>query len=250
MRPQSRKVLCFGDIYKHLEALLESVAEFKVFSAQSKKMLESAPQLSAACNCAEGVEAAATQLVDLHLDPRCVRCCDKRSRRRKTEGCSALARAYLKYKVIEALQPLPAYDNDDGFQPLLIIRSLKFDGDRKGREALAEFRGRELPIMAIVDELVQEGTIVKTSYEPHNGDVMLGLPEYLPRRKAAHEERKTIVADLALKYRHIAGWNEDGTGWLTPPRRDYAEIRGSVWDLLSYLHAIDHVAGESPRSFH
>ena len=51
--------------------------------------------------------------------------------------------------------------------------------------------------MAIVAELVEKGTIVQTPYEPRNGDVMLGLPDNLPVRKAAHEERKKLIACLA-----------------------------------------------------
>ena len=250
MQPQARKALCYGDIYKYIQSVLEFVAEFKVLSAKSKHLPEGASHLNAACNCADGLEAAATQLVELHLDPRCVKCCDRGSRRSKGKGCSALAKSYLKFKLIEALQPHPAYDNDDGFQPLWVVRSLKFDGDRLGRENLAEFADAEAPIMAIVDELVQEDIVVKTQFEPCNGDVMLGLRENLPRRQAAHEERRAIVENLAASYRHTLGWNEDGTGWLQPPRQNSSEVSGSIWDLLSYLHAIEIVAGDPPRSFH
>ncbi len=248
MKPQSRKVLSFGDIYKQLQALRDSVAEFKELSAQSKQLLETAPELNAVCNCAAALESAAAPLVDLHLDPRCVQCGTKRSRQMPAFGCSALAKAYLKFKIVEALQPHSAYKCDDGFQPLYIVRGLKFDDERRGRKLLAEFRGREIPIMPIIADLVDKGIVVQTVYEACNGDIMLGLPEYLPLRKEAHLERIAIIEGLAKKYRHAVGWNEDGTGWLTPPKRDYAGIRGSVWDLLSYLHAIEVIAGEPPRS--
>ena len=125
---------------------------------------------------------------------------------------------------------------------------MRFDDDPRAREALAEFHGRELPILPIVAEFVEKGTIVQTPYEPWNGDVMLGLPEFLPVRKAAHEERKKLVACLAEKYGHSTGWNEDGTGWLTSPCRSCDEICGSVWDLLSYLSAIELGTGKRPRS--
>jgi hypothetical protein len=247
MDQRSKKVLCFGDVHLQLQALLDSVTDLRETSAQSREILATAPALSAMCNCAAAVESAAAPLTDLRLDRRCIRCRSKRSRRPQTLNCSALAISYLKYRIIEALQPHPSYTSDDGFQPLYVIRSLKFDDERRGREALAEFAGLDLPILEIVAELVESGIIVRTPYEPCNGDVMLGLPEYLPLRKAAHEERKTIIASLAQKYRHAAGWNEDGTGWLAPPRQNFPEkIKGSVWDLLSYLHRIDFTAAERP----
>jgi hypothetical protein len=247
MKPQDRKVLSFEDIYKRAQALRDSVAKFKVSSAQSKQLLETAPELDAVCNCAAALETAAACLVDSHLDPRCAQCASKQSPSPQAVGCSTLAKAYLKYSIVEALQPHPAYKHDDGYQPLYVVRSMKFDVGRKGRKALAEFRGREIPILQVIAELVDRGIVVQTDFEACNGDVMLGLPEYLPLRGKAHEERIGIVESLAQKYQHVAGWNEDGTGWLMPPRRNYAEIRGSIWDLLSYLHAIELIAGETPR---
>jgi hypothetical protein len=250
MTRPSKKVLCLGDIHVQLQALRESVADLRETRAQSRRMFGAEPGMDTMCSCVDAVESAATLLADVHLDRRCLRCrAGKKAQRLELLECSALARAYLKYRIIDALQPHPSYQSDDGFQPLYVVRWMKFDDERRGREALAEFHGGVLPILAAVRELVEQGIVVQTAFEPCNGDVMLGLPEYLPLRKAAHEERKMIVADLAQKYRHAAGWNEDGTGWLVPPRQSCPDqIRGSVWDLLSYLHSIDHTAGERPRS--
>ncbi len=248
MEPHAGKVLSFMDIYAQLQALRESVAEFQAFNTRSPQFAENAGELEAAIGSAAAVESAAAPLLNLAIDPHCLQCRAKPLRRTQAAKCSALARSYLQYRIIEALQPHPAYESDDGFQPLWIIRSLRFDDDPRAREALAEFGGRELPIMPIVAEFVEKGTIVQTPYEPWNGDVMLGLPEFLPVRKAAHEERKKLVACLAEKYGHSTGWNEDGTGWLTSPCRSCDEICGSVWDLLSYLSAIELGTGKRPSS--
>ncbi len=239
MGPLSGKVLSFMDICAQLQALRESVAKFRAFNAQGRQFLESAGQWDAVISSAAAVESAAAPLLSLALDPRCIRCRAKRLRRTQAAKCSPFARAYLEYRIIEALQPHPAYESDDGFQPLWIIRSLRFDDDPRADQALAEFRGRELPIMAIVAEFLEKGIVVQTPYEPCNGDVMLGLTEHLPVRKAAHEERKRLIACLAEKFGHRAGWNEDGTGWLASPCAKCADICGSVWDLLSYLSAIE-----------
>jgi hypothetical protein len=247
MDTQPRKVLCFGDIYMQLQTLRESVAEFRKSSAHSRECQENAPQLDVVSTSAAAVESAAAPLVEVHLDPRCIRCCAKRLRRGQPVKCSSLARSYLHYKVIEALQPHPAYESDDGFQPLWIIRTLKFD-DPQSHQALAEFDGRGVPIMTIVSELVEKGIVVQTRYEACNGDVMLGLPEYQSMRQAAHEERIKMIAFLAAKFRHGAGWNEDGTGWLTPPCQKCPQISGSVWDLLAYLSSMDLAAGKRSRS--
>lgn len=253
MEPLSTKVLSFMDIYAQLQALRETVAEFRAVNAGSSQVLENMSKLDAAISKAAAVESAAAPLLKAPPDPRCA-CCPgchaKRVRAAKPVKCSALARSFLQYKIIEALQPHPAYDSDDGFQPLCVIRSLKVDDDPKARQALAEFRTRDLPLMTIVAELVENGTVVQTPYEPWNGDVMLGLPEHLPARDAAHEERKKLIADLAEKYGHRIGWNEDGTGWLAPPCGKRAHICGSVWDLLSYLSAIELTSRKRPRSFH
>ena len=250
MGPHAGKVLSFMDIYAQLQALRQSVAEFRAFNARSPQVAEAAGQTEAAICSAAAVESAAAPLLNLSLDPRCIRCRAKRLRRSQAIKCSALARSYLEYRIIEALQPHPAYESDDGFQPLWIIRSLKFDDDPRAGDALAEFGGGDLPVMPVVAEFVEKGIVVQTPYEPWNGDVMLGLPEFLPMRKAAHEERKKLVAGLAEKYGHRTGWNEDGTGWLASPCRNCAQICGSVWDLLSYLTAIEIGPGKRPRALH
>jgi hypothetical protein len=248
MGAQSGKMLSFMDIYAQLQALRDSIAKFRAFNPQDRQFLETAGQLDAVISSAAAVESAAAPLVNFAPDPRCIRCRGKRSRRTQAAKCSPLAQAYLQYRILDALQPHPAYDSDDGFQPLWIIRSLRFDDDPRAAQALAEFGGRELPIMPIVSGFLEKGTVVQTAFEPWNGDVMLGLPEYLPVRNAAHEERKKLIACLAAKFGHSAGWNEDGTGWLASPCRNCAEICGSVWDLLSYLSAIELSVAKRPRA--
>lgn len=247
---QAGKVLSFVDIYLRLKALRESVAKFRDSNARGGRLLENAGQLDSADQCAAAVETAAAPLLNLTLDPRCIRCRAKRAHRIKAVTCSPLARFYLQYRIIEALQPLPVYESDDGFQPLQVILSLRFDDDPKAEQALAEFRGRELPILQIVAGLVERGIVIQTPFEPWNGDVMLGLPEYQYVREAAYEERKRLIAGLAKKCGHAAGWNADGTGWLTSPCRNSADIRGSVWDLLSYLNLIEISLSKRPRSLH
>ncbi len=247
MGPQSSKVLSFVDIYLRLKVLRESLAKFREFNARGGPCVENAVQPDVADHSA-AIETAAAPLLNLTLDPRCIKCRAKRATRTKAVTCSPLARFYLQYRIIEALQPLPDYESDDGFQPLCVIRSLRFDDDPRAEEALAEFRGRELPILAIVAGLVERGIVIQTPYEPWNGDVMLGLPEYQSVREAAHEERKRLIASLAAKYGHRAGWNADGTGWLTSPCRNCDDIRGSVWDLLSYLNAAK--TGKRPHPLH
>ncbi len=102
--------------------------------------------------------------------------------------------------------------------------------------------------MSIVAEFIEKGIIVQTPYEPCNGDVMLGLCENLPRRQAAHEERKRLIEELAAKYGHRAGWNEDGSGWLSTSCRDCGGVCGSVWDLLSYLRGLEQSITKRPRT--
>jgi len=232
------RVLSFADIYRHIQALRESMAAFKAFSARKWPRPENAAELDAVNSSAEAVETAAAPLLNLALDPRCGHC------RAKGLGCtqaasrSDLANFYLQYKVVEALQPHANYAFDDGFQPLGIISTLQFNGDAGADQALREFGGKP-PIMAVVAELMEKGIVVQTPYEPRNGDIMLGLRDNLPLREAAYQERKKLIETLAIKFDHRFGWEEDGTGWLVPSWRKCAGVRGSVWDLLSYLRALE-----------
>jgi hypothetical protein len=112
-------------------------------------------------------------------------------------NCGALSFSYLQFKVIEALQPHPAYEIDDGFQPLGVIQRMTFAGDRKAKTALSELRRAGFSLLDIVDDLVAKGMVVKTEYEPCNGDVMVGLAANLPMREAAHVERKKLIRTIA-----------------------------------------------------
>ncbi|MGO8955219.1 MAG: hypothetical protein ACLPWS_03935 [Rhodomicrobium sp.] len=146
---------------------------------------------------------------------------------------SALATSYLQYKIVEFLQPNPAYTCDDGFQPQSII-ACAIECDCSARKPLAEAGGNSL--IAVLTELIESGAVILTPYEPANGDFMLGLPENLGKRKAAYEERKWMIIEGAAKQGLHAKWNEDGTGWLETPGGTMAEPVGSVWELLSYLN--------------
>jgi hypothetical protein len=242
------RVLSFADIYKHIQTLRESMAAFRAFNARKRHCQENAAELDAVNSSAEAVESAAAPLLNLAIDLRCSQCRAKRSNCAPSAGCSVLARHYLQYKIIEALQPHSSYKFDDGFQPLGLISTLRFDGEPGAEEALAEFCGRQPPIMSIVAEFIEKGIIVQTPYEPWNGDVMLGLRDYLPRREAAREERKRLIEELAAKYDHRAGWNEDGSGWLVPSSRGCGGIFGSVWDLLSYLRGLEQSVTKRRRT--
>jgi hypothetical protein len=242
------RVLSFADIYKHIQTLRESMAAFRAFNARKRQCQEGAAELDAVNSSAEAVETAAAPLLSLALDPRCCECRVKRLRRAPDGGCSMLARHYLQYKIVEALQPHSSYKFDDGFQPLGLISSLRFDGEPGAEEALAEFGGRQPPVMSVVAGFIEKGIIIQTPYEPWNGDIMLGLRQYLPQRQAAHEERRKLIEELAAKYDHRAGWNEDGSGWLSASCRDCGSICGSVWDLLSYLRGLEQNVAKRPRT--
>ena len=163
-------------------------------------------------------------------------------------NCSALSFSYLQFKVIEAVQPHPAYELDDGFQPLGVIQRMTFAGDRKAKRAISELCRAGFALLDIVDDLVAKGMVVKTEYEPCNGDVMVGLAANLPMREAAHVERKKLIRNIACKYRLVLQWNEDGTGSLITSSGHMVEPSGSVWALLSCLYTIrDSVANRPSR---
>ncbi len=163
-------------------------------------------------------------------------------------NCGALSFSYLQFKVIEALQPHPAYESDDGFQPLGVIQRMTFAGDRKAKTALSELRRAGFSLLDIVDDLVAKGMVVKTEYEPCNGDAMVGLAANLPMREAAHVERKKLIRTIACKYRLVLQWNEDGTGSLITSAGHMVEPSGSVWALLSCLYTIKDSVANRPKS--
>ncbi len=136
------RVLSFADIYKHIQTLRESMAAFRAFNARKRQSQENAAELDAVNSSAEAVETAAAPLLNLALDLRCSHCRVKRLRRAPSAGCSMLARHYLQYRIVEALQPHSSYTSDDGFQPLGLISTLRFDGEHGTEEALAEFGGQ------------------------------------------------------------------------------------------------------------
>ncbi|MGO9171629.1 MAG: hypothetical protein ACLP7P_06650 [Rhodomicrobium sp.] len=160
-------------------------------------------------------------------------CAGRRSDERLHEPRSALSTAYLRYKIVEFLQPHPSYEYDDGFQPQSII-GYAIECDCSTRQLVAEVEGNSL--IAVLTELIESGEVILTPYEPANGDFMLGLPENLGKRKAAHEERKWLIVEGAARCGLRVKWNEDGTGWLETPDGAIAGPAGSVWDLLSYLN--------------
>ncbi len=146
---------------------------------------------------------------------------------------NALVSSYLHYRIVEFLQPHPGYQNDDGFQPRGIAESM-FDGDSCDRKFIAE--AGKSSLMEVLAELIANGEVIETPFEPANGDVMLGLPENLGKRKAAYEERKCLIAEGAARWGLRAKWNADGTGWLETPGGAIVKADSSVWDLLSCLN--------------
>jgi hypothetical protein len=155
-------------------------------------------------------------------------------------GRGALVNAYLRYKIIEFLQPHPYYGYDDGFQPLRLIGEA-IESDERSEEILAD--SDDGVLVEALGELISAGAVIQTPFEPTNGDVMLGLAENLGKRHAAYEERKRLIADGAALRGLRAKWNADGTGWLETPNGAIAAPAGSVWDLLSYLNS----EPEAPR---
>lgn len=248
LEPSAGRVLSFADIYRHIQALRELMAAFKAFNSRKRQCPESGNELEAVNSSADAVETAAAPLLSLSLDPRCCSCRAKRLRRAPGADCSDLAHFYLRYKIVEALQPHPNYKSDDGFQPFGLVSTLRFCDEPGADQALDEFNGRQPPIMAALADLIEKGIVVQTPFEPWNGDVMLGLRANLPLREAAHQERRRLIETLAEKFSHRLGWNEDGTGWLAPTRRNCGGVRGSIWDLLSYLRALEHTGPKGPRT--
>jgi len=171
-------------------------------------------------------------------------CAGQRSDERVQKPRSALSNAYLRYKLVEFLQPHPSYKYDDGFQPQSII-GCAVECDCSAGNLLEEVEGNSL--IAVLAELIESGDVILTPYEPANGDFMLGLPENLGKRKAAHEERKWLIVEGAARCGLRAKWNEDGTGWLETPGGAIAGPAGSVWDLLSYLNDPAFCAAELPQ---
>jgi len=170
--------------------------------------------------------------------------------RQRTRNCCALSFSYLQFKVVEALQPHPAYESDDGFQPLGVILSMSFGEERKATKALAELHGAGLSLADIVDDLVARDMVVKTGYEACNGDAMIGLAANLPKREAAHLERRKLIGTFAAKYSLLLQWNEDGTGSLLTSAGRRVQPSGSVWTLLSCLYTIENSVAKRPKLLH
>jgi hypothetical protein len=165
---------------------------------------------------------------------------------KKTDGThSALVEAFLTYKIVEFLQPHPDYEHDDGFHPRSIIGDA-IDRDATAQDILAHAGGN--PLALVLAGLIKRGAVVETPFEPANGDVMLGLPENLGKRKAAFEERKSLIVENAGKLGLRVMWNEDGTGSIETPSGIVVLVAGSVWDLLSYLNNVAASAREVPHA--
>jgi hypothetical protein len=212
----------FREIYLELTRLRASVEDLRKFNAKCRNYLKTAAEPSAPS--------------DRERRPlnKLIRCAKVGCTARES---SALAVSYIRFKLIEALQPHPAYEKDDGFQQLSVILSLKFEGDRKAKKALAELRRSGQSLSAVVNDLVSEGIAVKTGYEPWNGDVMIGLTQNLSRRPAAHCERKNVIVESARKFGLRPRWNADGTGSLETASGEVVSD-GNVWTLLSHLYQI------------
>jgi hypothetical protein len=214
----------FREFYLELTRLRASVEDLRHFNAKCWRYLKTAADTPAPAPSGDG-SSALSELIQ---------CGNKGCTPRKG---SALSASYLRFKVIEALQPHPAYEKDDGFQQLSVILSLKFDRDRKAKKALTELRRSGHKFSTVVDDLVSEGIAVKTGHEPWNGDVMIGLAENLARRPAAHTERKQVIVNLAHKFGLRPRWHADGTGSLEKASGEVMSA-GNVWILLSYLYEI------------
>ena len=175
-------------------------------------------------------------------------CCDVEKVCAGAKNASALAKSYLQYKIIEALQPHPAYETDDGFHPRCVVCSMSLHDDLKARAALAELGGSNFTLIGVIAELVENGTIMQTAYEPCYGDVMLGLPENLGIRRNAHQERINLVIQEAAQFGLNARWNDDGTGWLETSGGDVAQPPALIWELLSYLDDVATSVTERPHA--
>jgi len=232
------------DLHLELSRHQASLEEWKNFNAECWRFLATAAQLPTLPEPADNLTAPvqAPRVANGPIErPRI----DPSGRK---PNCGALSFSYLQFKVIEAVQPHPAYELDDGFQPLGVIQRLTFAGDRKAETALSELRRAGFSLLDIVDDLVAKGMVVKTEYEPCNGDVMVGLAANLPMREAAHVERKKLIRNIACKYRLVLQWNEDGTGSLITSAGHMVEPSGSVWALLSCLYTIRDSVANRPKS--
>ncbi len=170
--------------------------------------------------------------------------CAARSSLNPEEKHGALVTAFLKYKIVEFLQPHPGYKHDDGFQPRSIIGGA-IESDSTAQDILAGAAGD--PLADVLAGLIKTGAVIETPFESANGDVMLGLPENLGKRKAALEERRSLVVESAAQLGLRAVWNQDGTGSIETRSGIVTEAAGSVWDLLSYLNTAAVSAHEVPR---
>jgi hypothetical protein len=229
------------DLRLELSRHQASLKEWKNFNAECWRSLATAAQLPTppepASNLMDPTRVTNGLIERQRIDPS-----------GRKPNCGALSFSYLQFKVIEALQPHPAYEIDDGFQPLAVIQRMTFAGDRRAQTALSELRRAGFSLLDIVDDLVAKGMVVKTEYEPCNGDAMVGLAANLPMREAAHVERKKLIRTIACKYRLVLQWNEDGTGSLITSAGHTVEASGSVWTLLSYLYTIKDSVANRPKS--
>ena len=232
------------DLHLELSRHQASSEDWKDFNAECWRYLATAAELSSPPEPAGNLTAPAqaSRAANGPIERRGI---DPSGRK---PNCGALSFSYLQFKVIEALQPHPAYEIDDGFQPLGVIQRMTFAGDRKANRALSELRRAGFSLLDIVDDLVAKGMVVKTGYEPCNGDVMVGLAANLPMREAAHVERKKLIRNIACKYRLVLQWNEDGTGSLITSSGHMVEPSGSVWALLSCLYTIKDSVANRPKS--
>jgi hypothetical protein len=232
------------DLHLELSRHQASLEEWKNFNAECWRFLATAAQLPTLPEPAGNVTAPvqAPPVTNGLIQPQGINPSGRKP------NCSALSFSYLQFKVIEAVQPHPAYELDDGFQPLGVIQHMTFAGDRKAKRALSELCRAGFALLDIVDDLVAKGMVVKTEYEPCNGDVMVGLAANLPMREAAHVERKKLIRNIACKYRLVLQWNEDGTGSLITSSGHMVEPSGSVWALLSCLYTIRDSVANRPES--
>jgi hypothetical protein len=232
------------DLHLELSRHQASAEEWKNFNAECWRYLATAAQLPTPSEPG-GNLTAPVQAPRVANGPIKRRGIDPSGRK---PNCGALSFSYLQFKVVEALQPHPGYEIDDGFQPLGVIQRMTFAGDRKAKRALSELRLAGFSLLDIVDDLVAKEMVVKTEYEPCNGDMMVGLAANLPMREAALVERKKLIRTIAGEYRLVLQWNEDGTGSLITSAGHMVEPSGSVWALLSCLYTIKDSVANRPKS--
>jgi len=227
------------DLRLELSRLQASSKDWKNFNAECWRCLATAAKSPAPTDPANSTSSIQAPRVTNGLVGR-----------QRMRNCCALSFSYLQFKVIETLQPHPAYESDDGFQPLGVILSMNFGEERKARTALAELHGAGLSLVDIVDDLVARDMVVKTGYEACNGDLMIGLAANLPKREAAYLERRKLIGTFAAKYSLLLQWNEDGTGSLLTSAGRRVQPSSSVWTLLSWLYTIDNSVAKRPKPLH